>query len=243
MLQETPAIILCRRPFKDDCLIVSAYTQKFGRVNYTLYGAGSRTGGKRQAFLQPMMVANIMADYRPGRELQVVRSIGCAEPLPALLADPFKNTMALFLAEFLTRALKTNEQDELLFLFLRNSILWLNHAPVAKIANFHISFLVRLSVFLGFTPNLQASPIGARYFDLQQNEYMNYAKPGANVIDMQEHEFLRHLLRINYHNMHLFAFSRSERGNLLARIVAYYQFHIQGFGQLKTLDVLHELFD
>ncbi len=43
--------------------------------------------------------------------------------------------------------------------------------------------------------------------------------------------------------MHLFMFSRAVRSNLLNRIIHYYQLHIQGFGQLKTLDVLHEVFD
>lgn len=243
MLQETVAIILSRRVFKDESLIVSAYTEKFGRVNYTLYGAHSRQNGRKQVFLQPMSIVTIIADYRPKRDLQVIRDIACADPLPALLADPLKNTMALFLAEFLSHTLKTNEEDPYLFLFLRNSILWLNLTSSSKIGNFHISFLVRLSVFLGFTPNLSIGQSGARYFDLIHSEYLSYAKPTPSIIDMEEHEFLKKLLRINYRNMHLFLFSRAERSNLLNRIVAYYQFHVQGFGQLKTLDILHEIFD
>lgn len=243
MLQETAAIILSKKQFKDENFIVSAYTEKFGRVNYTVYGAHSRQGGRKLAFLQPMSIVTIMADYRPKRDLQVLRDVSCSTPLMSLLADPVKNTMAMFLAEFLSHALRTNEEDNFLFMFLRDSILWLNLTPSDKIGNFHISFLVRLSVFLGFTPNLGPEQPNMRFFDLQHSEYMHYARPNSDLIDTEEQQFLRKLLRINYRNMHLFMFSRAERSNLLNRIIHYYQLHIQGFGQLKTLDVLHEVFD
>ncbi|MBQ4035273.1 MAG: DNA repair protein RecO [Paludibacteraceae bacterium] len=243
MLQETAAIILSKKQYKDECLIVSAYTEKFGRVNYSVYGAHSRQGGRKLAFLQPMSIVTITADYRPKRDLQVLRDVSCTAPLLSMLTDPVKNTMAVFLAEFLTHALRTNECDEVLFLYLRNSIMWLNLTSSSKIGNFHISFLVRLSVFLGFTPNLGPDQPNMRYFDLLNSEYLRYARPNADVIDLEEQQFLRKLLRINYRNMHLFLFSRAERSNLLNRIIRYYQMHIHGFGQLKTLDVLHEVFD
>lgn len=243
MLQETLAIILSKKQFKDENFIVSAYTEKFGRVNYSVYGAHSRQGGRKLAFLQPMSVVTIMADYRPKRDLQVLRDVSCSTPLMSLLADPVKNTMAMFLAEFLTHALRTNEEDRFLYLFLRDSILWLDLTPSDKIGNFHISFLVRLSVFLGFTPNLGPEQSDMLYFDLLNSEYMRYARPNADLIDPEEQHFLRKLLRINYRNMHLFLFSRDERSNLLNRIIRYYQIHIHGFGQLKSVDVLREVFD
>ncbi|MCQ2192886.1 MAG: DNA repair protein RecO [Paludibacteraceae bacterium] len=242
MLQETKAIILMRKPFKDECLIVAAYTELLGRVDYVLYGAHNRQNGRKLAFLQPMSIVTIIADYRPNREMQVIRDIQCAVPLPSLLADPSKNTVALFLAEFLTHALRTNEPDAILFQFLHDSVMWLNLTS-SHIANFHISFLVRLSVFLGFMPNLGPLQPNMRYFDLLHSDYVHYASPNAELIDQDEQLFLRKLLRINYRNMFLFVMSRDERSNLLNRIVHYYQLHIQGFGQLKTLDILHEVFD
>ena len=130
-----------------------------------------------------------------------------------------------------------------MYLFLRDSILWLDLTPSDKIGNFHISFLVRLSVFLGFTPNLGPEQSDMLYFDLLNSEYMRYARPNADLIDPEEQHFLRKLLRINYRNMHLFLFSRDERSNLLNRIIRYYQIHIHGFGQLKSVDVLREVFD
>lgn len=243
MLQETQAIILARRTLKDESVIVSTYTESFGRVDYVLYGAHSKKGGKRSAFLQPMSIVTIMADYRPNRDMQVVRSISCSVPLPSLLANPSKNTVAMFLSEFLTHTLRTNDADSLLFRFIHDSILWLNLTPSEKIGNFHISFLVRLSVFLGFMPNLGPLQNNMRYFDLAQSDYVHYARSNADLINEEEQRFLRQLLRINYRNMHLFVMSRDERCNLLNRIIRYYQIHIQGFGQLKTLDVLHEVFD
>ncbi len=243
MIEESRAIVLSRRAFKENEQIVSMFTERFGRVDFILYGAFSKKNGRQQAFLQPLSLVTVIADYRNGRDLQVVSKVRNEVPLSSLLTDPYKNTTALFLSEILTRALRTNEMDPPLFSFLFTSVNWLDAADQSQISNFHVAFLVRLSVFLGFTPNLGPLRADLPYFDLTQSEYVRYAGHNPNVLGEQEQLFLRNLLRINYRNMALFRFSRSERSQLLERIVRYYQTHIQGFGELRTLDVLHAVFD
>ena len=243
MLTQTKAIILTRKIYHENQLIVVAYTLQYGRVTYMLYGAHSKRSN-HMAATQPLQIVDIVADHRPNRDMQVLRSIASAQPLPGIVANPLKNTTALFLAEFLSHALRTNQEDASLFFFLQGSIEWLNLAPRESVANFHIAFMVRLSVFLGFMPNMGPTnePHGA-FFDLRQSEYVSHGARSGEVLPPGEQHFLRQLLRINYRNMHLFHFTRSERATLIGNIIKYYTHHIQGFGELKTLDVLHAMFN
>ena len=50
------------------------------------------------------------------------------------------------------------------------------------------------------------------------------------------------LMRMNYETMHLFAMSRTERNRCLEIILRYYRLHLPGFPELKSPDVLRELF-
>ena len=243
MLTETHAIILHKQDFKENEAILTTYCEELGRVNFILYGANSKRAGKRQSYLQPLSLVVIIADVRPNRPFQVVKSIRSDVPLTHLLSDPYKSTTALFIAEFLMHSLRTSERDKGLFLFLKESILWLELCDTGSVCNLHIAFLTRLSVFMGFTPNLGPVVHHFEYFDLSQSEYIRYARSGGETIDSGQQTFLRSLLRINYRNMGLFHFSRTERNELIDRIVRYYQLQIQGFGELRTLDILHTVFD
>ena len=243
MIEETQAIILRKQLFKENEVILTTYSEEKGRVDFVMYGATGKSKGRHMAFLQPLCLTRIIADFRPKQDLQVVRRISNQEPLMGLLTNPYKSTIALFLAEFLHHALRTNEQDRVLFLFLQESIRYLDLCDSSSIMNFHLAFLVRLSVFMGLTPNLGEQERLTDYFDLEESEYTHYRHASATLLSPPQQEYLRNLLRINYRNMGLFQLTREQRSDLLDRIITYYQSHIQGFGELKTLDVLHALFD
>ena len=48
---------------------------------------------------------------------------------------------------------------------------------------------------------------------------------------------------MNYDTMRLFRMSRTDRWKILTTLNAYYRLHIPGFPELKSLDVLHDVFD
>ena len=50
------------------------------------------------------------------------------------------------------------------------------------------------------------------------------------------------LMRMNYDTMHLFRFGREERQRLLTALNDYSRLHLPAFPDLKSLDVLHEIF-
>ena len=73
-------------------------------------------------------------------------------------------SIALFLSEFLYRAIREEAENRPLFAYLQHSIIWLDECGEG-FANFHLVFLMRLSRFLGLYPNLEDYHTGD-YFDL-----------------------------------------------------------------------------
>jgi len=54
--------------------------------------------------------------------------------------------------------------------------------------------------------------------------------------------FLPLLFRMNYSTAHLFKFSSSQRRRIVEVLNAFYRIHLPSFPELKSLQVLHEVF-
>ena len=120
------------------------------------------------------------------------------------------------------------------------SVQWLD-ACNEGFANFHLVFLIRLSRFLGFYPNLENYTEGC-YFDLMNACFVHEQPLHGMFLRPQEASHIRLLTRMNYETMHLFSMSRAERSRCLEIICEYYRLHLPDFPELKSLAVLQELF-
>ena len=149
-----------------------------------------------------------------------------------------KLTIGLFVAEFLYHALRDEQHDAPLFNYVRNSIEWLDGAE-KNFANFHLVFLMRLSRFLGFYPNLEEEN---DYFDLRGATFCATPPLHSDFLMPQEASRIRLLMRMDYPTMHLFRLSRTERNRILELLLLYYRLHLPSFPALRSLSVLQELY-
>lgn len=238
MYVKSDAIVIAHRKYRDNATMLTLYTRELGRATFLLYGSGKKKG--ISPLLQPLSLVQIDSDVRNGRDLNVIKEMKSIRSLNNAMFDPYKSSILFFLSEVLSNSLRTNERDDLLFDFLTESVLRLD-AMEHGVCNFHIAFLVRLASFLGFGPNV-CDLADAGFFDMRQAEY-TYQRPShTQFVKDDDAQFLRSLCRMNYRNLFCYRFSSKERNDLLDRIVEYYTIHLQGFGELKTLPVLHEIF-
>ena len=138
------------------------------------------------------------------------------------LERPEKITLALFLAEFLRTALRSEPIAAPLFDYTWDSIEWLNLSE-QHFSNFHLVFLLRMTHFLGFYPNL-ANYADGMYFDLENSLFVAHQPLHSHYLDPTD------------------KFSGARRTRLLRFIVTYYQLHLPAFGELKSLNVLEAVF-
>lgn len=241
MLQKTIGVVLHSIKYNDTSNIVEIYTELSGRTSFLVKLPRSKKSGVKSVLFQPLSIIELEAEYRPTSNLHRVKEARSYYPFSSLPFDPYKSSIALFLAEFLYRALREEAENRPLFAYLVHSVQWLDEQNKG-FANFHLVFLMRLSRFLGLYPNLENYHDGD-YFDLM-NAIFTAKKPFHNAfIEPVDAARLVKLMRMNYDTMHLFSMSRVERNRCLLIIIDYYRLHLPDFPVLKSLDVLKELFD
>ena len=240
MLITSRAIILSIVRYSDDALIVDAFTEEQGRVGFLVKISRSARAAVRHTLFQPLAVLELTWDNRSNSVLVRPKAARSALPFATLPYDPYKSAMALFIAEFLHHALRSEPASTHLYNYIEQSINWLDTCT-RNFSNFHLVFLVRLTYFLGITPNVDY-PERYKYFDLRAGSFVETCPTHPDYLADPEAQFIPMLLRMRYETMHIFHFNGDERTRLLRHINTYYRLHLEGMPELKSLAVLSEVF-
>lgn len=243
MLQRTKGIVFNTFKIKENQLIAVVFTKQWGRVSYITTISKTHKGGGKHLLLQPLAEVEVEADMKPKVSLFRVKSVVPLQPFTSIPYHPVKSVIALFLQEFLYRAIREDGQpNEALYAYLSTSMRWLDMAE-RDYANFHLVFLMRVSRFLGLQPNVENYLPGC-YFDMLNASFVPL-KPQAHAyyVAPEECHHLVNLMRLNFANMHHFKMNRQERNRLLSLINDYYRLHLPDFPELNSLSILKEVFD
>ena len=101
MLQKTKGIVLHTLKYNDTSIIVDMYTELSGRTSFLVPVPRSRKAAVKSVLFQPLSFIEFEADYRPNATLYRVKEAKSFYPFTSIPYDPYKSSMALFLAEFL----------------------------------------------------------------------------------------------------------------------------------------------
>ncbi len=240
MLTSSRGLVLRTIKYKDDAHIVDIYTEEEGTVSFLVRVSTSRRATVKSRLFRPMAMLHVEWNKHPASRLQRIKAARPDYIDVSIAFDAYKTSIALFLAEFLHCALREAPADRPLYAYLRASVVWLDLCA-HSFANFHLVFLLRMTRFLGIYPNLSHHGEG-QYFDLETGQFTDQPPLHNHFLMPADAARLPLLMRMNYDTMHLFRFGREERQRLLTAINDYYRLHLPAFPDLKSLDVLHELF-
>jgi DNA repair protein RecO (recombination protein O) len=237
MIETTKAIVISTIKYGDTSLIATCYTNNFGIKTYLLKGILKLKKAKiRPAYFQPLMQLNLTANHNNKGNLNSIRDIEVLHFYNSIYTDIKKQTIALFLAEIVYYSIREEEQNNTLYQYLETSFLWLDTHD--DISNFHLLFLLNLTKFLGFYPETNA--VNKSYFDLIEGKFTNYNKVntvfGENLLQFKK------LLGINFEVLHTIDFSAKNRQSVLSILIQYFELHLVGFKQPKSLKVLKSVF-
>jgi DNA repair protein RecO (recombination protein O) len=158
MLITTKAIVLNLQRHSDRSHILHTYTQHSGRINFLVYGVGSKK--KSAALYAPLSLIEITADIRPDRPIPTLKEArllrAANSPNAALVTQLKSNAVSLFLAELLYGTLRHPMPDETMFHFLENALSVLD--TTTALENFHTSFLMDFAAALGFAIDEKEHP-------------------------------------------------------------------------------------
>lgn len=241
MQVKTNAIVLRSFKYGDNKLIVDLFTLHDGRVVFIVPIPKSGKGKLKKQFFQPLSLLTVEYNYRQQVQFQRFNDVSILMPYSSVPFDPVKLSLALFLSEFLCYALRNEQNNEPLFYYIVDSLMWLDGCNEGY-ANFHLVFLMRLTRFLGFYPNLD-DYVDGYCFDMRSSCFCQYPPFHRDFLHPEEAKKVGLMMRMNYSTMHLFHISRQERNRLLDVAISYYSIHVPNFPELKSVDVLRELFD
>lgn len=240
MLHKTRGIVLHHIRYSESSLIVKILTEAFGLQSYLVKGARSKRSAMRASLFQPLSLLNMVVYHREKKELQHIREAEVAEAFHSFSSDVRKSTISIFLAELLLRSIREEEANAELFAFLASS---LHHFDLQEegVENFHLYLLVKLSRYLGFSP--QGKPTeGMVHFDLREGKFTPLKPLHPDYLDSENSRNLYRLLIADAGNSAGIRFSSRERETLLIGILTYYHIHQPGMGKIRSLEVLKEVF-
>ena len=245
MLVKTEAIVLHSFKLGDTKLVVDMFTREVGRLSFVVSVPKTSKGSLKKQYFQPMTLLAVECDVRQRVQLQKLKDARLLSAYSSIPFSPEKLALSLFVAEFLYYALRAEQQHVALFSYVCDSMLWLDMAT-AGYANFHLTFLMRLSRFLGFYPNLEVRGEGREvrgdmFFDLREGQFCTSAPMHRDFLQPDDARRIHTLMRMDFPTMHLYRLSRQERNRILDVLLHYYQLHIPQFPELKSLSVLQEL--
>ena len=208
-------IVLSTTKVGENALVVHTLSREWGRRGF-LVRSGAKAGMSR--FL-PLNILEAEVVENPKSELWSLRNIGPKEALNGIRNNIHKNTMTLFLSEVLLRTLKDGTNEDGLFDWCVGSILTLD-ALESDFANFHIRFLLEFAGALGFRPTLQ--------------DIAPFA--GENL------PRLKPFLEKSFEESLLLPLSGENRNALCEVLLQYLSYHTDTNIQVKSLQVLRELY-
>lgn len=238
MSQVTRAIVLSALKYGDSSLIVKLFTEAQGLQTFMARGVLKARKGKFKAGLfLPLTQLEISGAAPPKGKMGYLREASIAYPYMSVHTDVRKSSVILFLSEMLTQSIREESPNPELFQYLEHTLQWLDHQD--HVANFHLRFLLGLTRYLGFYPD--QSDAQAPYFDLQEGAFVR-SQPLNPILSGELLEDFNMLLGTNFDGLERVKLTQKRRRALLKALVLYFQIHLHGFREPRSLDVLDEVF-
>jgi DNA repair protein RecO (recombination protein O) len=227
-------VVLSGIKYTDNRDIVYLYTDLRGRQTCIL------NRRKRSNRLFPLSLIEFETSGRQNAEIQYIKEFVYSPLLPEIFTDIRKSSIAMFIGEFLYRILKEEDSSRELFEYISKSICLLDMLRNG-VSNFHLHFMVQLSKYVGFS--IQANQNGYDYFDIKQNKFVFIKPLHPQFFDMDNTKILSRLLDLPVNQLHDLKLSGEQRIDFANRMLGFYSFRFDHTLMIKSLNVLHEIFN
>lgn len=241
MAEKMTGIVLNLRKYNDRNNIVTLFTRERGRLSFISPTGSGKASNIRRARLQPLAVISSEINFKPSAELQRLGGINPAEVWNDIYFHPAKRALSLFISEFLYRLLNATMPDPYLFDFMIDSFRLLDKMKEG-VADFHIPFLVALLSFSGIQPDVSGWKPGY-VFEFASGSFVPDFEAKGPVIDGKDARFVPVVARLNFSNIKCLRLTSVGRRQILYGLLNYFSYHFPGLGNLKSPEVLREIFE
>ena len=235
MLVKHRAIVLHSIPYGDNSKVVKCFTDNLGLQSYLVNAVNNKKGVLKPSMVMPLTQLSIVAYNKGKGGLERIKEARLESNYLNIPIDPIRNALAIFVSEILIKVCQEEHENYPLYRFLESQLNKLD-ASETQLGFFHLTFLVELSSFLGFKPSL---PIGQmQYFDLMEGTFETSRPLHAHYLSENETALLCKLLN----KEEPLKVDKDLKLSLLDKLLEYYKIQIDGFRDVKSLEIIKMLF-
>jgi DNA repair protein RecO (recombination protein O) len=231
MLLGSEGIVLTTVKYGDNSYISKVFSEEKGIVSLISNRSKSKKN-KSHLFHQPLILVDFVCYYKNTTQVHRIKEIGYASNFHGENTNVVKNSIRFFIAEFLSKVIKEEEQNPVLYSYIKRKLIELfNNEDIN--ASFPIVFLSELTSSLGIEPNLSN---GNNYFDMLNGEFVNLCPNNKNYLMGEESKILFNIISGNTN------YRKTERKNALNNLLKYYSCQLDLDINLKSQEVLEAVF-
>ncbi len=229
-------ILLHSTKYGDNSLVLHTLSREWGRRSLFLRSvsgasslSGASTGGGRKgsrsgvmSLVSPLSILEGEISVNPvsASSMMTVKGLGPVCPLTSLRTDFSKASISMFISEVLFRTLREGANEDGLYDWCVKKILLLD-ALEGSFSNFHLLFLLELTVALGFRPA---------------------AADLAPFVPEQLRSAAEKLMSLPFEQALLVPMKGEDRSILVESILAYIETHLEYPLNIRSTAILRELF-
>ena len=213
---NTGLIVLHTTKFGENSLVVHTLSREYGRRSFLVRGVGKKAS---MSLFLPLNILEADIQESNKSDLFTARNIVSRHPLLGIRNNIFKNSMTMFLSEVLYRVVKDGAAEQGLFEWCEKNILLLDSIQT-DFSNFHIRFLLELTVALGFSPEAKdLAPFVGEHYPVTER-----------------------FMTLSFAESMLIPLNGTVRNEIAEEILRYKEFHSESAVNVNSLKVLRELF-
>ncbi len=236
MQVKDKAIVLQCTKYDDKKYIIKLFTELHGIVTCYARVSSKYSSKIKKAAILPLTQIDVELIVKQNKDIQQLNEISCNYIYTDLNKNIKKISIAQFINEILNKTLKEHAGNAHLFEFIINSLRFLNETE-NNFINFHHYFIIELLSHLGIEPINNYSALN-KYFDCREGRFCEHQLAFPLGLNEVQSQLLYNSLSNNIIEQTL---SNTERKELLESLLAYYRFHVPGFTELKSIEVLKEV--
>jgi DNA repair protein RecO (recombination protein O) len=239
MFHKTKGIVLHTVKYSETSIIAKIYTEKLGLVSYMIKGVRSSKTTSKAAMLQPLTLLDMEVSHRENKQLQYIKEFRRDYVYRSIPFDTIKSTVAIFLLELISKAIREQEQNSEMFEFIYELLCVLDQSEKMN-PDFHLLFLVHFTRHLGFAPHGNFSEQNA-FFEMTEGVFIKQQSE-LNVMSRTESKLLYDLMLANPFAGAPLKITRQERKLMMANLIRYYQLHLENFS-LRSPEILEAILE
>lgn len=225
------AIVLTSTQYRDNSYMLNLFTESAGVVAVSA-SIGGRSSKVKRGYLIPLTLLDIELKGKDNAKVWHVNDCCVYRVNNALMLNPIKMLVSQFLAEMIWRAFRFGGGDRIIFDYIEKSIIEFDELENG-ISEWYLGFLVKMMHYIGIMPDISDYSDGF-VIDISEGKAVRYCF--GEKLDIDTTRCLVKILRNE-----TFRLNEKERSKMVDFVVKYYQVHMEGFGDVKSLEILRSL--